>query len=227
MRKEEKVKRTLTILLTTVVLSLVISGSSVAFAENQLDQKPTYDRQMPFRSEGIPLPLIDVLEDGFFQYLGDGGFITDTGRTFFWNGDHFVNSDGTDMDLPSSSRAHLNSLGIMHQPNASDLERAAEMRAETMSQKGLKENMLKAPASSSRGYSAWSGRYLHVGQFYTTFTGVAGDKANITVFDRSPGFAEYYGIGLGTVGYSQSWGVGLQFCDVEGTNTLGFLMCML
>jgi hypothetical protein len=66
--------------------------------------------------EGIPQPLWDSSVDGWITYLGDGHFISEYGREFFWHDGRFVNADGTMMDLPASAKEHLNSIGVYAQP---------------------------------------------------------------------------------------------------------------
>ena len=65
--------------------------------------------------DGIPRPIVDGSLE-WYQYLGDGHFITETGREFFWRDGRFVNADGTLMEIPESVKDHLHSLGIDRQP---------------------------------------------------------------------------------------------------------------
>jgi hypothetical protein len=113
------------------------------------------------------------------------------------------------MELPPAAEAHLNSLGIYHQPQAEVLAEAAEAG------EAAAGNQQEVPLATA-SYSSWSGRYLHNGKVWTNYLNVAGNKATITVHNRSPK-AEYYGIGMSAVGYSGGgWYVGLEFCDLEG-----------
>jgi hypothetical protein len=66
--------------------------------------------------EGIPQPIVDSAVEGWFQYEGNGRFVTEYGREFSWRDGRFVNADGTMMDLPASAKEHLNSLGVYSQP---------------------------------------------------------------------------------------------------------------
>ena len=52
----------------------------------------------------------------WYRYLGEGRFITETGREFFWRDGRYVNADGTLMEIPESVKDHLHSLGIDRQP---------------------------------------------------------------------------------------------------------------
>ncbi len=70
----------------------------------------------PWVYEGIPQPIVDSAVEGWFQYEGNGRFVTEYGREFFWRDGRFVNADGTMMDLPASAKEHLNSLGVYAQP---------------------------------------------------------------------------------------------------------------
>jgi hypothetical protein len=65
--------------------------------------------------DGIPRPIVDGSVE-WYRYLGDGHFITETGREFFWRDGHFVNADGTLMEIPESVKEHLHSIGIDRQP---------------------------------------------------------------------------------------------------------------
>lgn len=65
--------------------------------------------------DGIPRPIVDGSLE-WYQYLGDGHFITESGREFFWRDGRFVNADGTLMEIPESVKDHLHSLGIDRQP---------------------------------------------------------------------------------------------------------------
>jgi len=66
--------------------------------------------------DGIPQPIVDALAEGWWEYLGEGHFVTETGREFFWRDGRFVNADGTLMEIPESAKEHLHSLGIDRQP---------------------------------------------------------------------------------------------------------------
>jgi len=66
--------------------------------------------------EGIPQPIVDSAVEGWFQYEGNGRFVTEYGREFFWRDGRFVNVDRTMMDLPASGKEHLNSVGVYAQP---------------------------------------------------------------------------------------------------------------
>lgn len=62
--------------------------------------------------DGIPWPIVE----GGWRYLGDGHFVSESGRKFFWRDGRFANPDGTLMEIPDSVKEHLHSLGIDHQP---------------------------------------------------------------------------------------------------------------
>ncbi len=68
---------------------------------------------------GIPTPIVD----GGFRYYGDGRFLTDGGREFFWRNGRFENPDGTLMEVPVSVNDKLRARGIPtieQQPTADD-----------------------------------------------------------------------------------------------------------
>jgi len=69
-----------------------------------------------YMREGIPQPIVDSAAEGWLQYQGNGRFVTESGREFFWRDGRFVNADGTMMDLPASAKEHLNRLGVYAQP---------------------------------------------------------------------------------------------------------------
>lgn len=64
---------------------------------------------------------------------------------------------------------------------------------------------------------SWSGRYLHWGGLYRNSTGVTGVQADVTIFDRSAGHAEYYMVGLRSP--YDGTRVSRQLCDLDGTST--------
>lgn len=66
--------------------------------------------------DGIPWPIVDGNVEGWWRYLGNGRFVTESGREFFWRNGRFVNPDGTLMEIPDSAKEHLHPLGIDHQP---------------------------------------------------------------------------------------------------------------
>jgi hypothetical protein len=72
----------------------------------------------PWAYEGIPDPIVDSPTEGSFQYEGNGGFVTEYGREFFWRDGRFVNADGSLMEIPASAKEHLHELGIDAQPTA-------------------------------------------------------------------------------------------------------------
>jgi hypothetical protein len=124
-------KRSVIVLVVaTVVVAALGSLTALGMMRDPVDESEL-TMQPDFAREGIPMPIVDSAEDGGFQYLGDGEFITESGRTFYWRDGRFVNADGSLMELPPSSKEHLNSLGIYHQPNAEDLAEAARAAAET------------------------------------------------------------------------------------------------
>ncbi len=151
-----------------------------------------------FVQEGIPIPIIESNLEGGFRYLGDGKFETESGRTFLWRDGYFLNPDGTKMDLPASAKDHLLSIGLDHQPNIQDMaDSLAAIRAAAADEGSL------IPTS----VESWAGEYLHSGRLYgrsynqAGYKAYTGNQATITVYDRSIGFQEYYGISLNTVNY--------------------------
>lgn len=200
-----------------VTLLSITSGVSAALAATDSGTPSWSVAGEEFIREGIPMPLIDPDVEGWFSYLGNGEFVTELGRTFYWRDGRFVNSDGTAMGLPPAAEAHLNSLGVYRQPNAEDLTAAAE-KANAIGIGGASQDQ-GGTTLGAASYTAWTGRYLHVGKVWTNYQYIAGNKATITVHDRSPGKAEYYGIGMSTVNYpGHQWNVGLEFCDIQWTD---------
>jgi hypothetical protein len=70
--------------------------------------------------DGIPQPAWDSAVDGWIQYKGDGRFISEHGKEFYWRNGRFVNANGTLLELPASAKDHLNSLGVYKQPTIPD-----------------------------------------------------------------------------------------------------------
>ena len=68
--------------------------------------------------DDIPAPIVDSAVEGGYQYLGNGRFLVESGREFFWRDGHFVNADGSLMEIPPSAKEHLHELGIDAQPTA-------------------------------------------------------------------------------------------------------------
>jgi serpin B len=69
-----------------------------------------------YRADGIPTPIVE----GWYSYRGEGRFVTESGREFFWRDGHFVNPDGTPMEVPASVNEQLRAHKlppIEHQPN--------------------------------------------------------------------------------------------------------------
>jgi hypothetical protein len=58
--------------------------------------------------DDIPAPFAVIAVEGGYQYLGNGRFLTESGREFFWRDGRFVNADGSLME----------ELGIDAQPAA-------------------------------------------------------------------------------------------------------------
>jgi hypothetical protein len=67
--------------------------------------------------DDIPMPMMDSAVEGWFQYLGNGRFLVESGREFFWRDGRFVNADGTPMEIPARVKKHLHDLGIDQQPS--------------------------------------------------------------------------------------------------------------
>lgn len=175
----------------------------------------TYDplsmANVQFLREGIPMPIVDSLVEGWYTYLGEGEFITESGRTFCWRDGRFENPDGKVMEIPASVRDHLHALGVDHQPTAQDMvEARARAEAErTTTETETPEGVLVA--------ESWGGDYLHTGGVSGSTTGRTGNQADISVFDRSPGFSEYYGVSFIS---GSNYGLGFQVSDIENTNTV-------
>ncbi len=94
--------------------------------------------------DGIPRPIVDGSVE-WWRYLGDGHFITETGREFFWRDGRFVNADGTLMEIPESVRDHLHSLGIDRQPTIPPVlspEKAALVEEVERIRRGLLDDTL-------------------------------------------------------------------------------------
>ena len=201
------------ILSLAAMLGFAVVASS-ALAETALAAAPTTApvasmAGVDFIDEGIPIPIVDGYVDGWFRYVGDGKFVCDSGRAFFWRDGQFVNPDGTTMTVPTSS-------GVDHQPNAQDLAEAKVMAVATQTTGDVTEGLV-APALAP---SSWAGNYLHQCQLQGQILGKYGNQADILIHDRSVGFAEYYGIGFSTVSYpGGSYQLGFQICDLAGTNT--------
>ena len=56
----------------------------------------------------IPTPLID----GAFSYLGNGHFTRSKGPDFYWRAGHFVNPDGSPLQVPQSIQQKLREKGF-------------------------------------------------------------------------------------------------------------------
>ena len=61
----------------------------------------------------IPRPIVE----GWYRYDGDGWFSGESGD-FFWRDGHFVNSDGSLMEIPASLKQYLHERGVDAQPTA-------------------------------------------------------------------------------------------------------------
>ena len=95
--------------------------------------------------DGIPRPIVDGSVEGWWRYLGEGRFITETGREFFWRDGRFVNADGTLMEVPESVKEHLHSLGIDRQPTIPPVlspEKAALVEEVGRTRRGLIDGAL-------------------------------------------------------------------------------------
>jgi hypothetical protein len=153
-----------------------------------------------FIREGIPMPIVDSSVDGWYQYLGGGKFITESGRTFFWSDGHFVNPDGTTMEIPASAKDHLLSLGIDHQTTAQDMAAPAARDLAPMG-------------------TPWTGDYLHSGFFHGQTYGHTGNQADINVSNRSANYMQYYGIGIATSGWpSGDTGMGFEVANQDANH---------
>jgi hypothetical protein len=60
-----------------------------------------------FTDGSIPTPLID----GAFSYLGDGHFTRVKGQDFYWRDGHFVNPDGSPLEVPESIKDTMKAKG--------------------------------------------------------------------------------------------------------------------
>ncbi|MBN1460074.1 MAG: hypothetical protein JXA57_11075 [Armatimonadetes bacterium] len=215
-------KRVWLTLAIAVILTVAVAGSSVlaetnsgpSIAPDSSGPPPEMfgdfatDRY-PYIYEGIPQPTWDSTVDGWYRYLGDGHFTSEFGRDFYWRDGRFVNADGTLMELPPSARDHLNSLGVYSQPTDEDVARFESFR-------GLSTPSVDAAAESPIVMASLSvGSYLHVGKTTTDSMGYFGNQAYISVFDRSPGYYQYYGIGLKHAGGYGYMRCGLEFCNLS------------
>lgn len=152
-----------------------------------------------WEKDGIPRPIVDSAVEGWWKYLGDGRFVTEAGREFFWRDGKFVNPNGTLMEIPASCREHLLSLGVDRQPTAEDVaaQRTALARQQVQDQAANEQAPVPAAAPlHAAAYTDWSGRYLHLGALHRTAYGVTGVQADVSIFNRSYMFAEYYMVGL-------------------------------
>ena len=65
----------------------------------------------------IPDPILDGTVEGY-MYKGNGRFLTESGREFFWRDGRFVNVDGSLMEIPASLKEYLHERGVDAQPTA-------------------------------------------------------------------------------------------------------------
>lgn len=124
--------------------------------------------------DGIPWPVLDEM----VWYLGEGIFKTESGRIVCWKGGRFENEDGSPLAVPESINAKLRSKGLseVQQPTAWSL--------------GLDSD--KTPAAAVLTPRLESGAYLHTGGVRAESYGKTGLAADVSVFDRSVGYREYY-----------------------------------
>ena len=89
-----------------LLLGAVVGLTSCAFTATpgptNLPRPGTYLR------DDIPAPFSAIAVEGGYEYLGNGRFLTGSGREFFWRDGRFVNADGSPME----------ELGIDAQPEA-------------------------------------------------------------------------------------------------------------
>lgn len=91
---------------TSVVLTGGQTTTSIPPAVNA-PEPGTYLR------DEIPTPIVE----GSYRYDGDGRFSGESGD-FFWRDGHFVNSDGSLMEIPASLKQYLHERGVDAQPTA-------------------------------------------------------------------------------------------------------------
>jgi hypothetical protein len=187
-----------------LALVLGLAPGAIAGPTNEAAVREDLDQAAnagSYHADGIPMPLVDSAVEGWFKYLGDGHFVMESGREFFWRDGRFVNADGSLMDLPASSKDHLKSIGIEHQPTAG----------------GVDVLQAYAPDAGMRRLASWGGSYLHWGGLKGTTYNKTAVQADINIYDRSQGFAEYYMVGLYSP-YPDTY-VCLQLSDEEYTST--------
>jgi len=214
--RQALVKSSFTMLLLVSVI--VLGFASTAFAAEVSEPIPgvTYAQAdnppSEWQKDGIPRPIVDATVDGWWRYLGDGRFITEAGREFYWRDGKFINPDGSLMEVPASCREHLLLLGIHHQPTAEDVKSEAATSLQAASQ-ATEESTAPALLTAA----SWSGRYLHLGALHRTSYNVTGVMADVSIIDRAVNHAEYYMVGL-TSPYS-STRISFQLCDEQYTST--------
>ena len=204
--------------IATVICVASVGSTAQAATGLAMDSGSLSMANAKFVREGIPMPIVDSAVDGYFQYLGEGKFITESGVAFFWRDGHFVHADGTALEIPASAKEHLLSLGIDHQPTARDVAEAqAKAEAEPPAPDGAADTGGLVLLSQQ---NPWIGDYLHWGGLRGQTYGYTGTRADISVHDRSPGLMEYYGIGLATVNYPPGDnGLGFELADQVNTAT--------
>jgi len=66
--------------------------------------------------DGIPAPFALVGVQGGYQYLGNGRFVQDSSREFFWRDGHYVNADGSPMETIDGQPT---AVAVTHYPSPS------------------------------------------------------------------------------------------------------------
>jgi hypothetical protein len=174
-------------LLTLVVafsLSLALGSGLTSMANAGASDKPQVFNEsadtsmfyLGFEAEGIPYPMVD----GWYSYQGDGRFTTESGVEFFWRDGRFVNPDGTPLQVPESINATLKAEGlppIEHQPTSSVMIEQQEPGSRTMA-------------------ALDGGDYLQYARVLGQSYNITGAQADVSIFDRSVGYGEYYIVGV-------------------------------
>jgi hypothetical protein len=98
--------------LRTILVGLLFgAGAVVMFGCTDPSTLPT-NLPLPgtYLRDDIPAPFALVGIQGGYQYLGNGRFVQDSGREFFWRDGRYVNADGSPIETidaqPAAAVAH-------------------------------------------------------------------------------------------------------------------------
>lgn len=92
------------VLLLVLVATLAVGCASVV---TEHGHEVDLTQVMGVTDGGIPTPLID----GAFYYLGNGHFSRAKGEDFYWRDGHFVNPDGSPLEVPEAVKQILRDKG--------------------------------------------------------------------------------------------------------------------